>query len=173
MMTNLIRHMLEWDARTSARLNISNGSGLLRRILAFLAHSGDSWFMIPVMGLIWLIGDSGWKWRMLVMFLSMCATAVVAVGLKFVIRRRRPAGEWGLVYRSTDPHSFPSGHAARLTMLAVLSLYTGPVWFSIALFVWASLVALARVGMGVHYLSDVLGGAVLGTAFGLLFIWIF
>jgi undecaprenyl-diphosphatase len=169
---SILRRLLEFDARASARLNVSRGSGWLRRFLAFLAHSGDSWFMIPVMVLIWVLGDSGWKWRMLVMFLAMCITAVSAVGLKFLIRRRRPAGDWGLVYRSTDPHSFPSGHAARLTMLAVLSVLTGPAWFTAALFVWATLVALARVGMGVHYLSDVFGGAVLGIAFGLLFIGI-
>jgi undecaprenyl-diphosphatase len=167
-----LRRLLEADARISERLNISRRSGVLRRALAFLAHSGDSWFMIPVMGIIWLLGDSGWKWRMLVMFPAMVLTALVAVGLKFAIRRRRPAGDWGLVYRSTDPHSFPSGHAARLTMLAVLSLLTGPAWFSGVFFLWAPLVALARVGMGVHYISDILGGAVLGVLFGIGFVLI-
>jgi membrane-associated phospholipid phosphatase len=173
MSATFIRRLLETDASLTARLNVSGRAGRVRRTLAFLAHSGDSWFMIPVMGIIWLLGDSTWKWRMVIMVIAICITALVAVGLKFVIRRQRPAGDWGLVYRSTDPHSFPSGHAARLTMLAILSLHTGPAWFAVALCVWAPLVALARVGMGVHYITDVLGGAVLGIAFGLLFICIF
>ncbi len=173
----LVRHptilrLLELDARASAKLNLSQRSGGLRNVLRFLAHSGDSWFMIPVMGLIWLAGNDYWKWRMLVMFLAMCVTALIAVGLKRLIGRRRPEGEWGLVYRSTDPHSFPSGHAARLTMLAVFSLGFGPAWFCALLFLWAPAVALARVAMGVHYLSDMVGGAMLGIVFGIVFLLI-
>jgi len=173
----LVRHptilrLLELDARASAKLNLSERSGGMRNLLRFLAHSGDSWFMIPVMGLIWLAGNDFWKWRMLVMFLAMCVTALIAVGLKRLIGRRRPEGEWGLVYRSTDPHSFPSGHAARLTMLAVFSLGFGPAWFCALLFLWAPAVALARVAMGVHYLSDMAGGAALGAIFGIVFLLI-
>jgi undecaprenyl-diphosphatase len=172
-----IRHptflrLLELDARASAKLNLSQRNGGLRNLLRFLAHSGDSWFMIPVMGLIWLAGNDFWKWRMLVMFLAMCITALVAVGLKRLIGRQRPEGEWGLVYRSTDPHSFPSGHAARLTMLAVFSLGFGPAWLCALLFLWAPAVALARVAMGVHYLSDMVGGALLGVVFGIVFLLI-
>jgi undecaprenyl-diphosphatase len=166
---SFLLRLLELDARWSARLNISNGRGPKRSLFTFLAHSGDSWFMVPVMGLIWLFGDGMWKWRMAVLFVAMCITAVCAVGLKRLIGRQRPEGEWGLIYRSTDPHSFPSGHAARLFMLAVLSLALGPTWFIVLLFLWAPLVALARVAMGVHYLSDMVGGAVLGILFGVLF----
>jgi membrane-associated phospholipid phosphatase len=158
------------DADWSARLNLSETAGWRRNISRILAHSGDSWFMIPVMGLIWLAGDGLWKWRMLVFFLAMCITALCAVGLKRLIGRRRPEGQWGLIYRSTDPHSFPSGHAARLFMLAVLSLHVGPPGLTAALWIWAPLVSYARVALGVHYLSDMLGGALLGIAFGMMFL---
>jgi len=77
-----------------------------------------------------------------------------------------------LIYRSTDPHSFPSGHAARMAMLAILTLALGPWWLCLLFFLWAPLVMLARVAMGVHYLSDVIGGAVLGVAFGIAFVLI-
>ena len=126
--------------------------------------------MIPVMGLIWMAGDGMWKWRMLVMFIAVCITALTAVGLKRLIGRSRPAGDWGLIYRSTDPHSFPSGHAARMVMLAVLTLALGPWWLALIFFLWAPLVMFARVAMGVHYLSDVIGGAVLGSLFGVVFL---
>jgi undecaprenyl-diphosphatase len=167
-----IKRLFELDARWSAKLTVSQRHSRLRHLFQFLAHSGDSWFMIPVMGLIWLAGDGYWKWRMLVMFIAICITALVAVGLKRLIGRQRPAGDWGLIYRSTDPHSFPSGHAARLVMLAILSIQLGPWWLCLLLFLWAPLVMLARVAMGVHYLSDVVGGAVLGTAFGIAFVMI-
>ncbi len=167
-----LKRLLELDARWSAKLTVAQRHTGLRNFFRFTAHSGDSWFMIPVMAVIWLAGDDMWKWRMLVMVAAMCITALVAVGLKRLIARRRPDGDWGLIYRSTDPHSFPSGHAARLVMLAVLSLGLGPWWLCLILFVWAPLVAMARVAMGVHYLSDMLGGAVLGMAFGVAFLLI-
>ena len=38
----------------------------------------------------------------------------------------------------------------------------GPAWLALILIIWAPLVALARVAMGLHYLSDVLAGVVVG-----------
>ena len=48
-------------------------------------------------------------------------------------------------------------------MLAVLVLGLGPTWLGVVLLFWAYLVVMARVAMGVHYLSDVLAGGVLGA----------
>jgi undecaprenyl-diphosphatase len=95
--------------------------------------------------------------------LSIIVLAAIVLAIKFSIRRRRPEGEWGTIYRSTDPHSFPSGHAARAMLIAVLGIGLGPVWLAVLLCVWMPLVALARVAMGLHYLSDVLAGLVLGA----------
>ena len=100
------------------------------------------------------------------MLLSIIGLAVIVLAIKFTIRRRRPEGEWGGMYRSTDPHSFPSGHAARAILIAVLAIGLGPGWLAILLCVWAPLVALARVAMGLHYLSDIAAGAVLGAIAG-------
>jgi membrane-associated phospholipid phosphatase len=43
-----------------------------------------------------------------------------------------------------------------------------PGWLAIALWIWAPLVSLARVAMGVHYVSDVAAGAVLGIVIALI-----
>jgi undecaprenyl-diphosphatase len=53
-------------------------------------------------------------------------------------------------------------------MLAVLFFFLGPAWLAGILLIWAPLVSLARVAMGVHFLSDVLAGALLGVVIGLL-----
>ena len=92
------------------------------------------------------------------------------MAIKFTVRRSRPEGEWGSIYRSTDPHSFPSGHAARAAMLAVLALGLGPVWFAVVLLIWAPLVALARVAMGLHYLLDALAGVLIGVVIAFIFL---
>src|SRR5678810_1059321 len=88
--------------------------------------------------------------------------------IKFSIRRKRPEGNWGQIYRYTDPHSFPSGHAARAFLIATIASGLGPAWLAIALWVWAPLVAFARVAMGVHYLSDILAGSLLGILVALI-----
>lgn len=166
---SLIRALLETDARLSEKLSIAEKPGPLRSLAAFLAHSGDSWFWGLGLAPVWALGDAGWKYRAVVLFVAIAITAVIVQALKWTIRRRRPPGEWGAIYRNADPHSFPSGHAARAIMLAVLGLALGPAWFALILCVWGPLVALARVAMGVHYVSDVAAGALLGVLFGLFF----
>jgi undecaprenyl-diphosphatase len=47
-------------------------------------------------------------------------------------------------------------------LIAVLSLAWVPPWLTLPVVLWAPLVAWARVAMGLHYISDVLAGAVVG-----------
>lgn len=156
---------LEQDAQLSARLRIED-PGLLRRLAIFFGHSGDSWFWgLGLLLLIWLANPS-WKYIAWALLLGIALTAVVVLIIKFSVRRSRPAGEWGQIYRKADPHSFPSGHAARAAMLAVLGLALGPAWFGALLLVWAPLVGLARVATGLHFVSDVLVGWLLGILMG-------
>lgn len=158
--------MIELDARLSDRMRIAESSGLLRTLAVILAHSGDSWFWLAGLGLLWWLGTDYWKVRALILIVTILLTALVVFLVKFAVRRRRPEGEWGKFYRNTDPHSFPSGHAVRSLMIAVLFLGLGPLWLGLILLAWAPLVGLARVAMGVHYLSDVLAGWILGLLVG-------
>lgn len=158
--------LLELDARLSAQLRVAERPGILRSVAAFLAHSGDSWFWWGALGLLWWRGTPDWKDWSQTILLSIIALAVVVLSIKFLVRRQRPAGEWGGFYRKTDPHSFPSGHAARAILIAVLVTGLGPAWLIAVLWLWAPLVCLARVVMGVHYLSDILAGMLTGLLAG-------
>lgn len=164
----MIERFLALDRRWTARLRVAERPGPLRSLAALLAHSGDSWFWGAGLALVWAFASGAWRARAGVLLVSILVTAVLVLLIKFTVRRRRPEGEWGGVYRATDPHSFPSGHAARAVMLAVVAWAVGPAPFALALTVWAPLVALARVAMGVHYFSDVAAGAGLGAAVGAL-----
>jgi undecaprenyl-diphosphatase len=163
-----IRAILQLDARISDQLRVAEQPGLLRNIAIFFAHSGDSWFWGLGLIILWAAGHSFWKRWSVIEFFSIAVLAVLVMSLKFLIRRRRPEGEWGGIYRNTDPHSFPSGHAARALMIAALATGLGPGWLVIALWIWAPLVSLARVAMGLHYVSDIVAGAALGILFGWL-----
>ena len=159
--------LLEIDRRWSARISFSNRPPAVRSIGALFAHSGDSWFWGAGLVAVWLLGDAFWKEWALVLFIGIFITATIVIALKFLIRRQRPEGEWGSIYRRTDPHSFPSGHAARATMLAVLVVGLGPAWLVPIILIWAPLVTLSRVAMDLHYLSDAVAGTVLGIAVGI------
>jgi membrane-associated phospholipid phosphatase len=162
------KQMLDLDARLSARMRVAERPGLIRTLAVFLAHSGDSWFWWAGLLLLWWLGNPFWKPWALTVLLSIIALAAVVLAIKFIIRRRRPEGEWGGLYRKTDPHSFPSGHAARVVLISILTLGLGPLWLGVVLCIWAPLVALARVAMGVHYLSDIIGGFGLGALAGII-----
>jgi membrane-associated phospholipid phosphatase len=164
----MLDKLLELDIYHSRRLNIAGQPGRLRSAAAVLAHSGDSWFWLAGLAFVYILGDTAWKFRAVALAASILATAVLVLALKFSIRRRRPDGPWGEIYRSTDPHSFPSGHAARAFLIAVLAIGLGPAWFGISALLWAPFVTLARVAMGVHYLSDVLAGVLVGLVMGLV-----
>ncbi len=79
-------------------------------------------------------------------------------GLKFVVRRERPDG--------SDRRSFPSGHAA-ITFATATVLQRRFGWVrAMPAYVVASYVSAARVTEDKHFLSDVVGGAFLGTIAG-------
>jgi undecaprenyl-diphosphatase len=167
-----LKQFLELDARLSARMRVAERPGLLRNLCVFLAHSGDSWFWWAGLGLLAWLGNDFWRPWALKVLVCIIALAVIVLAIKFTIRRRRPEGEWGALYRSTDPHSFPSGHAARVVLIAVLAIGLGPGWLAVVLCFWAPLVALARVAMGVHYLSDIAAGGLLGAIAGIVILQI-
>lgn len=165
---SFMERTLDLDASISSKLRVAEKPGILRTFSAIFAHSGDSWFCLSALFFLWLFGNGYWKWRAIVLGIAILITAVLVLVIKFSVRRQRPEGDWGDIYRSTDPHSFPSGHATRVFLLATMAMGLGPAWFGLALIVWAPLVALARVAMGVHYISDVAVGMLLGIIMGIL-----
>jgi undecaprenyl-diphosphatase len=168
--------LLEIDRRWTARLRLPEDSRRLRALAGFLAHSGDSWFWGAALALIWLFSgppersfslERSWSLRM---FAAIAVTALIVTSLKFIIRRQRPSGEWGSIYRKADPHSFPAGHAARGALIAVLVSGWGPAWMIPWAILWALSMPLARVAMGLHYLSDTVAGATFGMLIALGFL---
>jgi len=164
--------LLKLDVRLSDQLRVAEKPGALRDIAIFFAHSGDSWFWGVALIVLWCLGNSFWKQWAIIELVGISVLAVLVMSLKFVIRRRRPAGEWGSIYRNTDPHSFPSGHAARSFMIAVVAAGLGSGWIALIPWIWAPLVSLARVAMGVHYVSDIVAGFLVGILMGWIVIQI-
>jgi undecaprenyl-diphosphatase len=90
---------------------------------------------------------------------------IAAELLKLAVRRPRPfaalSGIRELIAKNADDWSFPSSHAAIAFGIAFGLWFWNRAWGVRAL-ILASLMGLGRVFVGVHYPSDVLGGALLG-----------
>lgn len=63
--------------------------------------------------------------------------------------------------------SFPSGHTTVAFAIAMTIFFWNKKW-GVAALVLATLIGLSRVAVGVHYPSDIIGGAVLGFGIALL-----
>ncbi len=69
-----------------------------------------------------------------------------------------------------EQFSYPSGHTARAVFIAIISwmLFHRKKWLGAGLAFYILLVAVSRIYLGHHWLSDVIGGALLGSGLGLL-----
>lgn len=88
---------------------------------------------------------------------------------KPLVRRNRPAAALPHFKASIDPadkFSFPSGHSSAAFLFATI-LYLSDYSFSALAFLWAANVALSRVMLGVHFISDVVAGALIGIGIGI------
>lgn len=72
-----------------------------------------------------------------------------------------------IIHVSVASKSFPSDHAALAFFVAYLLSHHQKKWTP-AVYILASIVAIGRVAVGVHYPLDVLAGAVVGIGFGYL-----
>jgi undecaprenyl-diphosphatase len=100
---------------------------------------------------------------------ALVATLLVSSGasslLKVLVARPRPAG--GLMRLST--FSFPSGHATTAAaIVVVLALAVRRAWSWTLATVWVVAIAGSRTYLGVHWLTDVGAGVVLGASVALL-----
>ena len=131
-----------------------------------LAFAGSVWVNWPLRVMAMVVLAVRRRWLQLTAFVLAVATSEIAIGLlKSLYERPRPTA--GLL--PTHSFSFPSGHAVAGAVTAVglvlVLLPPGPRrWrWELQAAVFACLMALSRTYLGVHWLSDVVGGGLLGV----------
>ncbi len=129
-----------------------------------------------VLAIVWVVlivkgGARGRTVALLVIPLLVLSDQLSSAVLKELVGRPRPCHMMDgqpivqgihLLVNCGSGKSFPSSHAVNNFALATLFSFYYRRW-TWAFMTWASLVALSRVAVGVHYPSDILGGAVIGA----------
>ncbi|MRR15814.1 MAG: phosphatase PAP2 family protein [Deltaproteobacteria bacterium] len=107
--------------------------------------------------------------KILFLIIALSASGLVSTLIKWIAGRSRPielfnrkAFGFNFFEVGYELNSFPSGHAVTVFSLAA-ALYILFPRFGILAFIPAVAIALSRVVITSHYVSDVIGGAVVGT----------
>lgn len=133
-----------------------------------VSKTGDGYMQV-LLALVVLVYD--WSLGLAFLQLGLLAYAIerpVYLVLKNVLKRRRPPEvlpEFASLITASDRFSFPSGHSMAAFLLAgIFYLSFGTELFSVLIvYAWASSVAISRVILGVHFPTDILVGAALGS----------
>ncbi len=137
-------------------------------MLAF-TQLGNFIFAMIVASLLFLSGNRTVAYELI---LGTMVLGLIVQTMKFLIHRTRPyikLKNIRIVGSRASGQSFPSGHTSQAFFMAtILSHYFGIGMYTFALYTIAGLVGITRIYVGMHYPRDVLGGAMLGTAWGLL-----
>ena len=143
----------------------------LRLWMIWATRAGDGWLWAAAGLLIALLGGEC-RWIALAAGAGSAAAGIATFqSLKRLANRRRPCEiephAWADLL-PPDRFSFPSGHS--MTAFAVtVSLAFFYAALLLALLVCAFSIAASRVMLGMHFLSDVLAGAALGSWLGYAF----
>ena len=138
-------------------------------LFGFASTIGDFSIVWHVIGLLRSIGSSERFQQALALSIALgIESLIVNQGIKRLFRRERPttSGDDRFEVRTPSTSSFPSGHASSATFAAIgLTSFTGAplalLWIGIAL-----VVALSRVVVRIHHLSDIIGGVLTGAILG-------
>lgn len=128
-----------------------------------LTHLGSApGTILPGLVLV-VLGGAGRRVGLAMLAANLLSHVPVQV-LKRLVARPRPADAYGVplaLVDLPDPFSFPSGHAAASTAVAVTASWAYP-WMTPFAFLFATVIAISRVKLRVHYFSDVIAGMMLG-----------
>ena len=134
----------------------------------------NNWYIAYVILLVLVFTKGGKRGKIAVIMVILLIVVTDQLGhkvIKEIFQRIRPCNALSDVVAPlgcNGTYSFPSNHALNNFAAA---MFFGKLFpkFKWILFVTASLIALSRVYLGLHYPSDIIGGAIIGLAFGYIF----
>lgn len=148
---------------------MKEGLDLLMVTLSSVGNNGELWFGLALV----LLVKKSWRSAGGYLLLGILLAALAQDVLKDFFERPRPvvADPSTLLVEMPTSFSFPSGHTV-LAFCAAGILYSVLPRVAPFVLVLACLIGFSRLYLGVHYISDVVGGALIGLAISVLVVWI-
>ena len=136
----------------------------LTKFFRLISHSGDGYLYVAIILFALIYPSSSNLLFVQAVILGYLFEIPMFICLKQALKRSRPFNVLSFcqsALKPSDEFSMPSGHTAAAFMMATIITYSFPT-FSLIAYLWATLIALSRVFLGVHYPTDILVGALLG-----------
>ena len=129
----------------------------LNPIMQYISLIGSAFFVFLFSTLVLVFDKKGRKY-IPALWLTIILTLGIVYLLKILIARPRPLVN---TLENISSYAFPSGHAAGVfaPLLLIDKFYPKIKWIWLG---FAVLVLFSIIYLGVHYLSDVIGGALIG-----------
>ncbi|MEQ9567999.1 MAG: phosphatase PAP2 family protein [Pseudomonadales bacterium] len=140
-----------------------------------LSFSGDGYLYFAIAFLACLLApEPGQKLLFSGLFAAAIELPIYWTAKKYFKRQRPYVVHTALarIHIPSDEFSFPSGHATAGFLMAYLvtHFFTGA---ALPMYLWVSMIALSRVLLRVHFVSDILAGMLLGTGIAMFSLWVF
>jgi membrane-associated phospholipid phosphatase len=123
-------------------------------------------------GIGWKTKEEAWKQMAIQSVGSIAINGAITMSLKYGVARPRPFVNHGnIIYKKAEAGSlsFPSGHTSSAFQWATSCALACPKWYVVApAYAYAFGIGYSRLYLGVHYPSDVIAGAIVGSGSAVL-----
>lgn len=164
-MRSYLNSMHRLDSNLCIAVNQTSQIRLIRDLFRLVSRLGDGLFWYALMLLILLFEGRDGLLPVLHMALAGLAGTLLYKWLKGKTLRPRPFEvhqDIFLTGKPLDKFSFPSGHTLHAVVFGLVAINYYPA-LSFIIMPFVSMVALSRVVLGLHYPSDVIAGALIGS----------
>jgi len=167
-MKNVVHSLIRIDNVLFARLFEFQFGRILSKLLVMASKSADGplYLLLPV--LVWIITPHLASRFLFALLIAFAIELPLYRFLKIKIKRERPFRALDGVTKRIHPpdhFSFPSGHTAGVFIIFIVALHFFP-FLGLSVLIWALLVGLSRVHLGVHFPLDVVAGSLIGLSCG-------
>jgi membrane-associated phospholipid phosphatase len=134
-------------------------------IFLFFTQLGEDYVFTALIGITyWCIN----KEVAIITFYVLISSGYLHYFLKMALRMERPPSFYRIIGKEELSYGFPSGHTQNVaTFWSWAWLKIRKNWFAIISIIIIFFVGLSRIYLGVHYLGDVIGGAIIGILFSI------